>query len=129
MRKSSVVTREAYKKLLELTSNDKPYLNPVGHTNEWLVETLQSQGYTYDRDTFQWRLRKRQQSTLVQRPQLKKREIVLVRLLGQREVLQRDLENFVLAMEIIGYEVTETSKPVRHEGTSFVRIYLQLGKG
>lgn len=57
------------------------------------------------------------------------RKVLLVRVMGPREIIAEQMENFTIAMEACGYEILDISGPMANQGEGFHRVYLKVKVG
>lgn len=92
---------------------------------EALYAMLDTHGYVWDTQQQEWRKRKVTRANRYNKPK-SGNQLLLVRLMGTREVLAKNMENFTLAMEVAGYEIIDVDGPKQNQENAFYRVYLRI---
>lgn len=91
----------------------------------WLAE----HDYIWDTDNQMWRKRQPGTRRSASKPTITANSVLLIRVMGTRDTLAKEMENFTLAMEVAGYEITSISGPLANRGQNFYRVYLKVKVG
>lgn len=97
----------------------------VEHLYGWLAD----HDYVWDTVDQQWRKRKPGTRRPTKRAIVKENSFVLVRIMANRAILDRDRDNYALAFEAIGYEVVDISNPRENRENGFFRLYIKAKVG
>lgn len=97
--------------------------------SEELYSVLDGHNFLWDERQQKWRLRKPGTRGKSRKRDVAKYEIMLIRIIAPRAILDHERENFTLAMEVAGYEVLEISDPKDMRGSTFYRVYLKVKVG
>lgn len=96
---------------------------------EALYAWLYDHDYIWDTDNQMWRKRLQGTRRAAKTPTITANSVLLIRVMGMRDTLAKEMENFTLAMEVAGYEITSVSGPLANRGQNFYRVYLKVKVG
>jgi len=96
---------------------------------ESLYALLADHDYVWKPATHSWEKRKIARPMTGEKTSQLASRIMLIRIMGTRDLLTEEMENFTLAMEVAGYEITNIDGPRANRGERFFRVYLRVKVG